>query len=76
MWHYATSGYRLVDPDIDKRIVHTLKSVILISTTINIIGVILAFFVSWAGYFGFVAMAYMIITTVYGRFRAPRPIKS
>ena len=69
MWQYATRGYRLVDPDIDNRIVIMISRVILIGTTINVIGVLLSIFIPLAGYIGFIAMAYMIYATTYGRLR-------
>ena len=68
MWQYATRGSRLIDPGIDPRIVAAISRVILISTTIYLFGFVLSFFISWAGYIGFVAMVYMIGMTVYGRY--------
>jgi len=69
MWQYATRGHRLVDPEIDKRITAGISRVILIGTALNLIGVLLSFFVSWAGYIGFVALIYMVIATASGRYR-------
>ncbi len=72
MWQYATRGYRLVDPDIDVRIISALSRVILIGVIINIIGVVLSFFVPWAGYIAFIAVIYMILATASGRYRFSR----
>jgi uncharacterized membrane protein len=72
IWRYATRGYRLVDPDIDERIIPALTRVILIGVTINAIGVAVSYVFPWAGLLSFVAMAFMIIDTAYGRYR---PVK-
>jgi len=69
LWQYATRGYRLVDPDIDKRIIPALTRVILIGVSIMLIGVVLSYLIPWAGYLGLAAMAFMIIVTAYGRYR-------
>jgi uncharacterized membrane protein len=69
IWQYATRGYRLVDRDIDRRIIPALSKVILIGVVINAIGVVGSYFISWAGLIGFVAMVYMIIATAYGRYQ-------
>jgi uncharacterized membrane protein len=69
IWQYATRGYRLVDHDIDRRIIPALSQVILIGVVINAIGVVGSYFISWAGLLSFVAMVYMIIATAYGRYR-------
>jgi uncharacterized membrane protein len=72
MWRYATRGHRLVDRDIDERIIPALTRVIVIGITINAIGVVVSYVLPWAGLLSFVAIAYMIITTAYGRYR---PVK-
>ncbi len=72
MWQYATRGYRLVDPDIVERIIPAISRVILIGIIINIIGVVLSFFVPWAGYIAFIAMIYMIFASASGRYRLSR----
>ncbi len=69
MWRYATRGYRLVDPDIDKRIIPAISRVILISVLIYLLGFLASFFIPLAGYLAFVAMAYMVFSTAYGRYR-------
>jgi uncharacterized membrane protein len=69
LWQYATRGYRLVDRDIDRRIIPALTRVILIGVIITAIGMALSYVVSWAGLLGFVALAYMIVATAYGRYR-------
>ena len=72
IWQYATRGHRLVDPDIDERIIPTLTRVILTGVAIMLVGVVLSYFIPWAGYLALVAMAFMIIVTAYGRYR---PVK-
>ncbi len=69
IWQYATRGHRLVDPDIDERIIPTLTRVILTGVVIMLVGVVLSYFIPWAGYLGLVAMAFMIVVTSYGRYR-------
>ncbi len=68
MWQYATRGYRLVDPDIDPRIIPMISRIILVGTAVNVLGVALSTFIPWAGYIGFIAMVYMIFMTVRGKF--------
>jgi uncharacterized membrane protein len=72
IWQYATRGHRLVDSDIEKRIIPALTKVMLIGPTIMLISVVLERFISWAGLLGFVAVAFMVIATAYGRYR---PVK-
>jgi hypothetical protein len=72
IWQYATRRHRLVDRDIDKRIISVMNRIILIGVGINFIGVILSIFFAPAGLLSFVAMAYMIMATAYGHYR---PIK-
>jgi uncharacterized membrane protein len=74
IWQYATRGYRLVAPDIDKRIISAINKVILVGVTVNTIGVVVSIFIPWAGYLGFVAMGYMIVMTGYGRFPSTKPL--
>jgi uncharacterized membrane protein len=69
IWQYATRGYRLVDRDIDERIISVLTKVMLIGPAIMLIGVVLERFIAVAGLLGFVAMAFMIFVTAYGRYR-------
>lgn len=69
IWQYATRGYRLVDRDIDGRIISVLNRVTLIGVGINIIGVVLSVFFSPAGLLSIVALGYMIIATAHGRHR-------
>jgi uncharacterized membrane protein len=73
LWRYATRGYRLIDPDIDQRIISALTKVILIGVVISAIGMAVSYIIPWAGLSSFVAMAYMIIATALGRFR---PVKA
>lgn len=68
MWQYATRGYRLVDPDIDTRIISALSRVIMVGVTINVIGVGLSIFVPWAGYLSFFALVYMLAITTRSKF--------
>jgi uncharacterized membrane protein len=69
IWQYATRGYRLVDRDIDRRIVPAFTKVILTGVVISAIGMAFSYVVSWAGLLGLVALAYMVIATAYGRYR-------
>jgi uncharacterized membrane protein len=69
LWRYATRGYRLVDRDIDERIISVLTKVILIGVVMNGVGVAVSYVFPWAGLLGFAAMAYMVIATAYGRYR-------
>lgn len=69
MWQYATRGYRLVDRDIDERIITVLNKVILIGVAIMSIGMVLSVFFPPAGSISLVAVAFMIIATAYGRYR-------
>ena len=69
LWQYATRGYRLVDRDIDRRIIPALTRVILTGVVISAIGMAFSYVVSWAGLLALVAMAYMVIATAYGRYR-------
>jgi uncharacterized membrane protein len=69
MWQYASRGYRLIDPDMDERIVPAISRVILTGVIITFIGFILTFLIPWAGYIGLFAMVYMIVMTAYGRYR-------
>jgi uncharacterized membrane protein len=69
IWQYATRGYRLVDRNIDERIISVLTKVMVIGPTIMLIGVVLERFIAWGSLLAFVAMAFMIIATAYGRYR-------
>ena len=71
MWQYATSSYRLVNADLDRRTIYVIKRVILIGVSIMTIGTLLSFFFPLAGWLGFVALAYMIVVTARGRFSRP-----
>jgi uncharacterized membrane protein len=68
IWLYATGGKRLVDKDIDKRIVATLTKIMLIGPIIMVITVIISLFIPEAGYLTFIAPLFMIGMTAYGRF--------
>jgi len=68
IWRHATQKHRLVDLDIDPRIVSALSRVIIVGVAVFVIGTILSFYATWAGYIGFFAMAFMIVMTVYGKF--------
>ena len=68
IWQYATRKHRLVDPDIEPRVVSALSRVIIVGVVVFVIGTILSFYLTWAGYIGFFAMAFMIAMTAYGRF--------
>jgi len=69
IWQYATRGHRLVDPDIDERIIPTLTRVILIGVAVMLVGVVLSYFIPWAGYLALVAMAFMVVVTACGGYR-------
>jgi uncharacterized membrane protein len=67
MWQYATGGSRLVEPDIDQRVVSALRATILIGTAVTLAGFLLSFYVPIASLLGFVAMFFMIAMTAYAR---------
>ncbi len=69
IWIYATKRYRLVDRNIDKRTVSVLKKVIIIGSFIVAFGVAVSYITAWAGYIFWVAGAFFVITTAYGRHR-------
>ncbi len=69
IWIYATSGFRLVNRDIDKRSISVLKKVLLIGSFIVALGTALSYITLWAGYIFWVAGAFFVITTAYGRHR-------
>ena len=68
MWQYATRGHRLINPDLEGSIISGFSKVILVGTAINLIGVLLSFFVPMAGYIAFIALVYMIFMTARGKF--------
>jgi len=68
MWQYATKGHRLVNPDLERGIISGFSKVILVGTAINLVGVLLSFFVPLAGYIAFIALVYMIFMTARGKF--------
>jgi hypothetical protein len=68
MWIYATYGRRLVDDDIDIRIVSTLRRII-IGVTIMGSGILIGFLSLPVGtVITFASMVFMIGTTAYGRY--------
>jgi uncharacterized membrane protein len=69
MWRYATRDCRLVEPNIDERIIPAISKIILVGIVVNLLGVVLSIFIPWAGYIGFIALVYMIVMTTCGRFR-------
>lgn len=67
IWQYATGKRRLVDQDIDKRVVWALKKIILIGTSIMLVGFVLAFFIPIASIISALSAVYMIIVTARAR---------
>jgi hypothetical protein len=67
MWQYATRGFRLVDPGIDRRIISALTKTILIGSGVTFAGFALSFYVPIASVLGFVAMFFMIAITAYAK---------
>ena len=67
IWQYATRGHRLVDDNLDGRIISAFGRVILIGVGINLVGVVLSVFFAPAGLLAFVALAYMIGVTAFGQ---------
>jgi uncharacterized membrane protein len=68
IWIYATNGYRLVDNDLDKRIISFVKNIILISSGIFLISILGSYIIPEIGYLGFLSLVYMIIATAYGKY--------
>jgi uncharacterized membrane protein len=66
IWLYATNGYRLVDNNLDKKIISFVKNIILISSGIFLISIFGSYIIPEIGYLGFLSLAYMIIATAYG----------
>ena len=48
IWQYATGKHRLVDSDIDKRVVWVFKKIIIIGMSIMVVGFVLSFFIPLA----------------------------
>ena len=69
IWQYATRKRRLVDPDIDKQCISFVSKVILVGTALMTVALISAYFVAWMGYFGFVALGYVVIATASGHYK-------
>ncbi len=67
IWQYATRGYRLVDRDIDERIISQINKVFIVGVTLMAPAVVFSYFIPQAGYIGFLALAYVIAATAYGR---------
>jgi uncharacterized membrane protein len=68
IWIYATNGYRLVDNNLDKKIISFVKNVILISSGIFLISILGSYIIPEIGYLGFLSLAYMIIATASGNY--------
>jgi uncharacterized membrane protein len=67
IWQYSTGKYRLVDQDIDKRVVWALKKIILIGLSIMLVGFVLSFFIPLASILAAIAAVYMIFVTARAR---------
>jgi uncharacterized membrane protein len=67
IWQYATEKHRLVDQDIDKRVVWALKKIILIGLSIMLIGFVLSFFIPLASLISGASALYMIFVTARAR---------
>ena len=68
MWKYATTGYRLVDKNIDKLDMDFVTYTTIIGTGSFGIVAIGQFFFPVLGYLGFVVLGYVIIATAYGHY--------
>jgi uncharacterized membrane protein len=69
MWRYATHKRRLVDEDLDMRVVGTLSWIIIIGVGLMVAGIALAFAVPLLGLIlSLAAMVFMIGITAYGRY--------
>jgi uncharacterized membrane protein len=66
IWIYATSGYRLVDRDLDKSKITFVRNVILIGSGIFLISIIGSLINPEIGYLGYISLIYMIVATAYG----------
>jgi uncharacterized membrane protein len=66
IWQYATSKYRLVNRDIDKKAVNFIKKIIIVGASLALIVLIFTYFEPNFGYMIFVPMIYVIIAIAYG----------
>jgi len=66
IWQYATRGYRLVDGGLDKQCISFVNKIILVGVALMAVALVAAYFVAWTGYFGFVALVYVIVATARG----------
>jgi hypothetical protein len=67
IWQYATGRFRLIDPEIDKRVISAFKKIILIGITIMIIGFVLSFLIALASLISTAALIFMILITARAR---------
>ena len=67
IWQYATGKRRLVDRDIDRRVVRVFKKIILIGLSIMLVGFILSFFIPLASLLAAVSALYVIFVTARAR---------
>jgi len=67
IWQYATGKHRLVDQDIDERIIWALKKIILIGLSIMVVGFVLSFFIPIASIISSLSAVYMIVVTARAR---------
>jgi len=67
IWQYATGKHRLVDQDIDKRVVWVFKKIILIGVSIMLVGFVLSFFIPLASLISSASGLYMIVVTARAR---------
>jgi uncharacterized membrane protein len=67
IWQYATGKRRLVDQDIDERVVRVFKKIILIGMSIMLVGFALSFFLPPASILSGISAVYMIVVTARAR---------
>ena len=63
IWQYATRRHRLVNPDIDKRVVTAFKKVILIGVSIMLVGTVLSIFIPLAAILSLVSLVFVLFAT-------------
>jgi uncharacterized membrane protein len=66
IWIYATTGYRLVDKDLDEQTISFVKKIILIGSGIFLISILGSQIIPELGYIGIISLIYMILATAYG----------
>jgi uncharacterized membrane protein len=69
IWYYATSGYRLVNRDIDKRSISDLYMVMIVGAFIVALVTIGMYFIPPVGNLLWIAAVWFIVSTIYARHR-------